>query len=312
MSYLSDAAVSRLRGIANWPELASSRYVVVEELGRGGMGTVYLARDQELGRDVALKISNAIASPGVEERLRQEARTLARLEHPGIVPIHDVGRLADGRLFYVMKRLEGQTLRERLPSLPRSERLTTFERICEPVAFAHSHGVVHRDLKPANIMLGGFGEVVVLDWGLAKAADQDASGAVAGTHGYMAPEQAGGGAAVDHRADVYALGAILHELLTNAVPSASDSSAAIRAGDVPRPLAAICQAALRRDPAERYQSVAAMRDDVARYRAGSTVSVYRETVGERIGRFTRTYRTAILLVLAYLVMRTLVALFAGW
>lgn len=310
MSYLSDAAVGRLRGIANWPELASSRYVVVEELGRGGMGTVYLARDQDLGRDVALKISNAIASPGVEERLRQEARTLARLEHPGIVPVHDVGRLADGRLFYVMKRLEGQTLRERLPSLPPSDRLATFERICEPVAFAHDRGVVHRDLKPANIMLGAFGEVVVLDWGLAKAADQDASGAVAGTHGYMAPEQAGG-AAVDHRADVYALGAILHELLTNAVPSASDPSAPIRAPGLPRPLAAICQAALLRDPADRYQSVTAMRDDVARYRAGGAVSVYRETVGERIGRFVRTYRTAILLVLAYLVMRTLVALFAG-
>jgi serine/threonine protein kinase len=158
-------------------------------------------------------------------------------------------------------------------------------------------------------MLGAFGEVVVLDWGLAKAADQDASGAVAGTHGYMAPEQAGGGA-VDHRADVYALGAILHELLANALPSSSDPAAAMRAAGVPRPLAAICQAALRRDPNERYQSVAAMRDDVARYRAGGAVSVYRETIGERIGRLGRTYRTAILLVLAYLVMRTLVALFA--
>jgi serine/threonine protein kinase len=313
VTYLSDAVVGRLRRVGNWPELASSRYVVLDELGRGGMGTVYLARDQELERDVALKISNAIASPEFEQRLQREARTLARLEHPGIVPVHDVGRLADGRLFYVMKRLAGKTLQQRLPSLDAADRLGTFERICEPVGFAHARGVIHRDLKPANIMLGGFGEVIVLDWGLAKATVDPGGSAMAGTHGYMAPEQASPGSCeIDHRADVYALGAILHLLLTDTLPAGDDAESGLRRARVPRPLAAICATALRRSPGARYQSVAAMQDDVARYRGGRAVSVYRETPWERIVRFTRTYRTPILLVLAYLVMRTLVAVFAGW
>ena len=320
MTYLSDAIVGRLRSVGNWPELASSRYVVLDELGRGGMGTVYLARDQELERDVALKISNAIASPEVEQRLQREARTLARLEHPGIVPVHDVGRLADGRLFYVMKRLAGQTLQQRLASLDAADRLGTFERICDPIGFAHARGVIHRDLKPSNIMLGGFGEVIVLDWGLARdwglkeEAAADAGGAaIAGTRGYMAPEQASPGPSeIDHRADVYALGAVLHLLLIDTLPPGDDPGPGLRRARVPRPLAAICSTALRRNPADRYQTVAAMQDDVARYRGGRAVSVYRETPWERIVRFTRTYRTPILLVLAYLVMRTLVAVFAGW
>ena len=168
-SGLSDAAVTRLRALGRWPEFESGRYAVVEEIGRGGMGTVYLALDEELGREVAIKIPNALASASLERRLRNEARVLARLEHPGIVPIHDAGRLADGRLFYVMKRVRGRTLGEHLRDNPDlNERLRLFERICEPVAFAHAQGFIHRDLTPGNVMVGAFGEVMVMDWGVAK------------------------------------------------------------------------------------------------------------------------------------------------
>ena len=168
-SGLSDAAVTRLRALGRWPEFESGRYAVVEEIGRGGMGTVYLALDEELGREVAIKIPNALASASLEHRLRNEARVLARLEHPGIVPIHDAGRLADGRLFYVMKRVRGRTLGEHLRDNPDlNERLRLFERICEPVAFAHAQGFIHRDLTPGNVMVGAFGEVMVMDWGVAK------------------------------------------------------------------------------------------------------------------------------------------------
>jgi eukaryotic-like serine/threonine-protein kinase len=316
VSTLSDAAVSRLRKLGNWPEFASPRYVVIEEIGRGGMGTVYRAHDEELGRDVAVKISNAIDRTDFDRRLQREARALARLEHPGIVPIHDAGRLADGRIFYVMKRVEGRTLREHLESVADPvERLRVFERICEPVAFAHARGVVHRDLKPDNVMIGAFGEVIVMDWGLAKAVDDDAEeGNIAGTRGFMAPEQARGAEAeVDHRADVYGLGAILYQLVSSdLLPADADPQSVLRRRGVPRPLAAICAKALQAGPSDRYQTVTALGEDVARYRAGRSVEAYPETIVERALRFGRTYRTAILLVLGYVIMRALVAILAGW
>src|SRR5262245_19976705 len=115
---LADHVLTHLQAVACWPEFTSDRYTVVEEIGRGGMGSVYLARDEALGRDVAIKAANTISSSEIEQRVRSEARILASLEHPGIVPIHDVGRLADGRLFYVMQRVRGETLLARLPALP--------------------------------------------------------------------------------------------------------------------------------------------------------------------------------------------------
>jgi serine/threonine protein kinase len=339
-SGLSDAAVTRLRALGRWPEFESGRYSVTEEIGRGGMGTVFLAVDEELGREVAIKIPNALASADLERRLRREARVLARLEHPGIVPIHDAGRLADGRLFYVMKRVRGRTLGEHLPAVrDRTERLRIFERICEPVAFAHAQGFIHRDLKPENVMVGSFGEVMVMDWGVAKTVGSLQSesavpvvsqslqpqstvsaqgqvetgvGTVVGTVGFMAPEQARGEVGdVDERADVYGLGAILFLLLTDRIPDA-DSSRTLRILKVPRPLAAICDRALAVEPSARYQNVTALADEVARYRDNRRVVAYRETVFERAVRFGRTYRTAILLVLAYIVMRAAVAFFARW
>jgi serine/threonine protein kinase len=311
VSGLSDAAVSRLRSIGNWPEFESGRYSVVEEIGRGGMGTVFLARDEVLGRDVAIKIPNGLNNEGLDRRLQREARAIASLEHPGIVPIHDAGRLADGRLFYVMKRVEGRTLREYLASVSDlTERLRVFERICEPVAFAHARGVVHRDLKPENVMVGAFGEVMVMDWGTAKTVDETADGTIVGTRGFMAPEQASGGE-IDARADVYALGSILFLLLTGEQPPANTIAPAVTP-NVPRPLRAICAKALAADRGARYQTVMALADDVACYRAGQAVDAYREGIVERVLRFERRYRAAILLIAAYVAMRALVALLAGW
>ena len=315
-SGLSDAAIARLRHLGNWPEFESGRYTVLEELGRGGMGTVYLARDEELGREVAIKIPNAVSRTTLDRRLQVEARALASLEHPGIVPIHDAGRLADGRLYYVMKRVQGRTLRRYLEEVQDTgSRLGVFERICDPVAFAHTRGVIHRDLKPENVMVGAFGDVMVMDWGgartLSNGALTDEDDLVIGTHGFMAPEQTRASSTLDHRADVYSLGAILFLLLTNDVPGA-DIAGSLRRASVPRPLAAICAKSLSQDPADRYPTAAALGDDLARHRAGLAVQAYREGPIERALRFERTHRTAILLILAYVIMRAAVAIYAGW
>src|SRR6266852_7009801 len=170
MKFLSDKALERLRENANTPDLAGTRYSLLERVARGGMGVVYAAQDEKLGRRVALKVLDVVDRKGeLARRLIREAQVLAQLEHPGIVPVHDVGTLEDGRVFYTMKFVEGQRLDkhiEAVESVP--DRLRLFLRICDAVAFAHARGVLHRDLKPANIMAGPFGEILVLDWGLAK------------------------------------------------------------------------------------------------------------------------------------------------
>ena len=300
MSPLTDAAVERLRIAAHWPQLASDRYAITEEIGRGGMATVYAARDTTLGRDVAIKVVNAVASPASEERLAAESRVVARLEHPGIVPVHDAGRLLDGRPFYVMKRVHGRTLTDYLrKESGLGERLRVFERVCEATAFAHANRILHRDLKPDNVMIGAFGEVMVMDWGVAKSLDGSKSdhGTVLGTPGFMAPEQAAGDVDdLDERADVYSLGAILSTLVV---------------GDV-RALRSVCARAMATDRDDRYPSVAALREEIARYRAGRAVAAHQETVFEKAARIVRVYRMPILLVLTYMTMRALVAIIAGW
>ena len=328
MRSLSDSAIRRLRDAADAPDLTGTKYEIIDRIGQGGMGTVYRARDRELGREIALKVIRLPeASPDVAARMLREARTLAQLEHPGIVPVHDVGTSPDGRTFYAMKLVRGAPL-DALPPSPLAERLRIVERICEAVAFAHAHGVIHRDLKPQNVMVGPFGEVLVMDWGVAKltgdvlvslGAGSPASdarrplspttghGVVLGTPGYMAPEQAAGDpAAVDARADVYAVGAILRDLC-----AAGETTEAANAGGLARPLRAIILKAMAADRANRYADVTALARDVAAFRAGEPVSAYRENLFERIRRVLSRYRTPIVLVLAYLVMRIALLIFFG-
>lgn len=276
---LSDGQIARLREVVEQPDLSGTRYRLLEQIGRGGMGSVFLAEDTVLERRVALKVLHA--GDDSVDRLLEEARILARLEHPGIVPVHDAGTLAEGRVFYTMKYVQGSRL------APSRGSLAMFQKICEAVAFAHAHGVIHRDLKPGNIMVGLFGEVLVMDWGVA------APGTVMGTEGFMAPEQARGGE-VDSRADVYSLGAILRFLLP---------------GDAPKQLKAIAGKAMAVDRSDRYGSASELAEDVARFVDGQPVTAYRESLLERGARVVSRNRVWILLVLAYLVMRTILFLF---
>jgi len=331
VTWLSNDAVERLRDVATRPELVSDRYVILRPIGRGGMGSVYAARDEQLGREVAIKVSNAAAPAGdFDQRLRQEARVLATLEHPGVVPVHDAGLLADGRWYYVMKLVRGETLVEHAVSLAHeAARLAIFERVAETVAFAHATGIVHRDLKPSNVMVGQFGEVLVLDWGVARVLaragmsssadaidagraegrlEETASGTRMGTSGFMAPEQARGDASgAGPPADVYALGALLFWMWTgDAAPAGvADISRHFGAASPapPKRLAAIIGKCLSQDPLDRYDSARELVQDLARYREGAAVSAYRETAIERTARWLVRHQTFVWLVLAYLVMR---------
>ena len=286
---LSDEAIGRLRRLDDRPDFAGTRYELLEEIGRGGMGIVFRAHDRELDRDVAVKVT-AWHTASDAARMRREARTLASLEHAGIIPIHDVGQLPDGRVFLVMGLAHGERLDAHARRLTLADRLRLFDRICDTVAFAHARGVVHRDLKPANIMIGPFGQVVILDWGLAGGSEPG------GTDGYMAPEQSTQN--VDARTDVYALGAILNELVL-------DSAAKHPPSAMPRPLRSIVTKARNSDPDQRYPGAAELAAEVRRFADGQAVQAHPETGLERAKRLARTYRTPIVLVLTYLAVRIL-------
>src|SRR5687768_2026875 len=170
MKWLSDTRIDYLRDVAAQPDFSATKYKLLRELASGGMGTVFLAEDPELTRQVAIKVLNVSEmTDDTRRRMLREAQIIARLEHPGIVPVHDVGTLPDGRIYYAMKLVRGKRLDEYTRDVTSNkDRLRKFQAVCDAVAFAHSHGVVHRDLKPQNIMIGAFGEVLVLDWGVAK------------------------------------------------------------------------------------------------------------------------------------------------
>jgi serine/threonine protein kinase len=298
MKWLSDDKLDHLL------DVVGTRYAFVKELGRGGMGTVYLAEDKELDRLVAIKVLHTPEGE-LRRRMIREAQIIARLEHPGIVPVHDIGTLPDGRFFYAMKYVRGSRLDEyAAQGSSLNDRLRKFQAVCDAVAFAHAHGVIHRDLKPQNIMIGAFGEVLVMDWGIAKiredprqsAAYNTSDGTVIGTRDYMSPEQARGEVEIDERADVYSLGVVLQFLLT-------DQKVSKRAR-------AICLTATARDPDHRYASASELSADIGRLLDAEPVFAYRENVLEKAWRWIGKNRFLVLLVLAYLVMRIFLIFFS--
>jgi len=279
---------------------AGSRYALGPVIGVGGMGEVVAARDERIGRDVALKrIRVQHPPPVVLSRFLREARIQARLQHPAIVPVHELSEDATGRPFFTMARMSGVTLAQVLTArtaTPAQRLLRAFADVCLAIEYAHARGVVHRDLKPANIILGEFGEVYVLDWGVARVlGDHDPvvatgtdtvdgmtqAGALLGTPGYMAPEQAAGAVDVGAAADVYALGAILFEIVSGDPlhPRGKRALSTTRAGvvgspaarrpdrGVPPELDAICRAALAHD-ADARPSTRELAERVQRYLDG--------------------------------------------
>ncbi|MGE5358853.1 MAG: serine/threonine-protein kinase [Bacteroidales bacterium] len=266
---VSDAVVDHLRRVAGLPDLAGTRYVLDGEIGRGGLGVVYAARDRDLDRRVALKV--------LDEALAGEARLIARLEHPAIVPIYESGTLPDGRVFYAMKLIEGVCLDEYLERQPtRAERLRLVRRVGEAVAFAHAHGVLHRDLKPRNVMVGAFGEVYVMDWGIEG---------VVGTPPFRAPD-----GRFDERSDVYSLGALLAFALGDAAPP---------------PLRAVSGKAMEVDPSRRYGDVPALLADLDRFQDNVAVEAWAEPLWHRAYRFWGRNAVLLWLLLAYVLVKFL-------
>jgi serine/threonine-protein kinase len=295
----------------------AEKYLLAQPLGAGGEKEIVQVRDRDTCRDVAL--ARPRAGRSLQSFIR-EARILAQLEHPHIVPVHDLGLAPDGRPYFTMKLLSGETLEAVLgrlragdaktrASYPLPVLLDIFVRVCDAVSFAHAQGVLHRDIKPANVQIGKFGEVRLMDWGLAKrlgdppdapgrpcemaaAPAETMAGTVKGTPGYMAPEQAQG-TAVDVRTDTYALGALLYAMLTWQPPVTGSHIAEVLARTVagvmvpprqrvpdrtiPPPLAAIAVKALARAPAKRYQTAEALLVDVQAYTNGYATSA--ETAG---------------------------------
>lgn len=292
----------------------ADRFEVLGELGRGGMGQVLLAFDRDLGRHVAVKVLHASAcgDPVRVGRFLSEARLTSRLEHPNIVPVHEMGELgpaAARRPYFVMKRVAGQSLRDLFERLAHDEAaretwsrhrlLTAFLQVCDAVAYAHDQAVIHRDLKPANIMVGRFGEILVMDWGVARQLDSGPEvvvraaaagptpvftedGARIGTPGYMSPEQTLGATdRLDGRSDIWSLGAILFELLTSTplytsspelarmVLSARGTPADPRIRPVPADLAEICARALAHDPDDRFATAEALGAAIRAFLEGS-------------------------------------------
>ena len=290
------------------------RYVVLGEHGRGGLGRVSRAHDRELGRDIAIKelISRGDVS---EARFLREALITARLEHPGIVPVHEAGRWPDGTPFYAMKLVAGRPLRDVL-----AEKTTVDSRIAllhhviavaDAIAYAHGRNIIHRDLKPSNVIIGDFGETVVIDWGLAKdlsiseepnlavgspSANRDehltSTGSVLGTPAYMPPEQLRG-EAVDQRADVYAIGAMLWELCTleKLPPNYSGQRRRIlRRAGIDQDLATIVQKALDPDPARRYPDASVLAADLKAFKAGARIAARRYSLWALLAHWTRRHR----------------------
>lgn len=342
------------------------------EIGRGGIGRVLVARDSHLGRDVALKellTPEALATtmtsangrvelsgtPATLARFLREAKVTGQLEHPGIVPIYELGARPDGTLYYTMKLVRGRTLAQALATCrtldERLRLLPHFVNLCHAVAYAHSRNVIHRDIKPANVMLGEFGETVLLDWGLARVqggvdihdaelcrraelrrdamAGLTVEGVAVGTPQYMSPEQVtGNNESLDARTDVWALGVVLYQILTGTLPFAGTSPVEVmrqvlnqvimpphqQLKSAPRELSSICLRALSRHPDARYASARELVEDVEAYRDDRPVLAHAYTIWERGQRFATRNRAALIAALTVMavVVAALVVVTASW
>ncbi len=303
------------------------RYQIMGEHGRGGLGRVSRAHDRELGRDVAIKELLSRGHAG-EVRFLREALITARLEHPGIVPVYEAGRWPDGTPFYAMKLVSGRPLRDLI-----AERTTVDERlgllhhviaVADAIAYAHDHNIIHRDLKPANVIVGEFGETIVIDWGLAKdltatetsatggggplrtTRDEDltSAGSVLGTPAYMAPEQERG-EHVDQRADVFAIGAMLCELcMLQKVPPTETRQRhrMLRRAGIDKDLATIIDKALDPDPKRRYPDAGALAADLKAFKSGVRIAARSYSLFATFTHWTRRHRKLALSVIAGLAL----------
>jgi WD40 repeat protein len=318
------------------PGVSTDRYQTTRLLGSGGYGDVFRTDDRELGRAVALKVPRVLraAPEEVNARLRAEAVLMGRLDHPGVPAVHSLGTDRTGRPFYTMRLIDGNTLADEISrlhlALPPNltarafgdllrPLLRRFVAVCAAVAYAHSQGVLHRDLKPHNVMLGEFDVTLVMDWGLARAVRSAGGGEQAvitagipvgqtagavGTIGYIAPEQWAADPGIDHRADVYSLGAILYHLLAGR-PSLlpAEIGEGFRAESVrplrgskaglPPALVAVCEKAMAPDPVARYGSAEELSADVQAWLDDRPVAAYREPWIDRAARWTRRHRTGV-------------------
>jgi len=305
---LRTTVLPRVELVGEEPKIVADgkvRYELSRRLGEGGVGEVIMARDNDIDRDVAIKRLRAEmqGSHATVLRFAEEVRTVGRLEHPNIVPIHDVGVQENGDYFFVMKYVEGETLESIIEKLasgdrayharyPFERRVEIFKGILEAIAYAHAKGIIHRDIKPANVMVGPYGEVMMMDWGLAKLARGPELGGlggsgVMGTPAYMSPEQARGDE-VDERSDVYSLCVTLFELLAlhhphehvktlpemleavrnEVAPMAYKIATDDAQGPVPADLSWFIEKGLRKDRTQRYQSVVEMIDRLQRRAEG--------------------------------------------
>jgi serine/threonine-protein kinase len=340
-----------------------TRYTLTRLHAKGGIGQVWLARDEDLGREVALKELKAERAdqPAVWARFVEEAKITGQLEHPGIVPVYELTRrAADAKPFYTMRFIRGRTLSQacrdyherrtagQAGPLELRQLLGAFVAVCNAVAYAHSRGVIHRDIKGQNVILGKYGEAVVLDWGLAKVVneqpagptaasllpvaltkedsrDETLQGQVLGTPAYMAPEQADGRLdEIGPLTDVYGLGGILYEILTGRAPFSGNDTREVlwrvaheapvrpreRVAATPRALEAICLKALAKEPGARYASATALADDVQHYLADEPVAAFREGWATRLARWGRRHRSLVAGA-AVLLVAAVVTLAAG-
>lgn len=326
----------------------SPRFHITRHLAQGGIGTVFVAFDRDLQREVAIKeLKRKFATdPSVVKRFQAEATVTGNLEHPNIVPIYATGRRSDGRPFYAMRLIQGKSMLAAISEIHSQgdqnldfrrnpvarNLLLRFVTVCRAIGFAHSRGVLHRDLKPSNIMVGEFGETLVVDWGLARKtgsspidqqtknslavnlpnAEETLHGTVVGTPGYMSPEQESGLIdEISNASDIFSLGATLSHILTNQpptkqLPDASESSKRMFA-NVPPPLEAICRKAMEAVPRARYASAELLGADVEAWLIDEPVSVLPETRLQKLRRWARAHQAIVTSGIASLVI-TMIAM----